>query len=258
MVEKFISEILSIPNVKYIHFLGGETLYEDSFYDICEKLIENNMASKVIIGTTTNGTIFNEKVKKYIEKFNQFHLGISIESITKLNDYIRWPGKIEEILDNITKFLDLRKNNPGLYISLRITPNIFSVYDLDKLFEFMIENNVTAESCNILSKPEQLRMELIPEDIRLEVKHKLEKLIAKHELHKEKITNSRRSDTINQVISNLILDYYNFIQTYNVPESLESSRYQLIDFLRTFETLHKNSILDYAPRYEKFLRSYGY
>jgi len=132
------------------------------------------------------------------------------------------------------------------------------VYDLDKLFEFMIQNNVTAESCNILSKPEQLRMELIPEDIRLEVEHKLKKLIDKHKLHKEKITNSRRSDTINQVISNLILDYYNFIQTYNVPESLESSRYQLIDFLKAFETLHKNSILDYAPRYEKFLRSYGY
>ena len=31
-----------------------------------------------------------------------------------------------------------------------------------------------------------------------------------------------------------------------------------ISFLKAFETVRNNSILDYAPRYEKFLRHYGY
>jgi sulfatase maturation enzyme AslB (radical SAM superfamily) len=258
LVQQFVNEVLSISSGKYIHFLGGETLYEESFYNICDQLIENNLASNMIIGTTTNGTIFNPQVQKYIENFKQFHLGISIESVTKLNDYIRWPGKIDEILKNINKFLSLRNNNPGLQISLRITPNIFSIYELDQLFEFMIENNVIAESCNILSKPDHLRMELIPEDIRLEIQEKFRKLVDKHKLQKQSVTNIRRSDKVNDVISNVILDYYNFILTYKAPETLESSRHNLIDFLKAFEILHKNSILDYAPRYEKFLRSYGY
>ena len=258
LVNRFVEELVSIPNIRYIHFLGGETLYEESFYTICDQLIKHNLAKNIIIGTTTNGTIYNERIQKFIENFKEFHVGISIESVTSLNDYIRWPGKINSILPNIDKFLNLRENNPGLYISLRITPNVFSVYELDKLFVYMLEHGVIAESCNILYNPLHLRMELIPEDIRNEIKEKLKILIDYYELSKEKIINVRRSDQISQVTANVILDYYQFICDYQLPDNLEKSRYDLINFTKAFETIRGNSILDYAPRYEKFLRHYGY
>jgi sulfatase maturation enzyme AslB (radical SAM superfamily) len=258
LVDRFVNELIQIPNIRYIHFLGGETLYVDAFYTICEKLIQFDLAKNIIIGTTTNGTIFDKRIKNLIRHFKEFHLGISIESITNLNDYIRYPGKIDRILKNIKKFLGLRKNNPGLYTSLRITPNIFTVYEIDKLFEFMIENHVIAESCNILYRPKHLRMELLPEEIRNEIKQKIEKIINKYELNKTNIVNIRRSDMIDQVTANTILDYYKFICSYEIPDDIEESRHNLISFLKAFETIRKNSILDYAPRYEKFLRHYGY
>jgi len=257
-VNRFIDEIIKIPNLRYIHFLGGETLYEESFYTICERLIESGIAKNIIVGTTTNGTIYNERIQRFIENFKQFHFGISIESITELNDYIRWPGKIENILPNIDKFLQLRKNNSGLYISLRITPNVFSIYELDKLFVYMLENKVIAESCNILHHPAQLRMELIPDDIRQEIKIKLETLIDYYDLSKENITNIRRSDQIDQVAANVILDYYQFICNYQLPNNLEQSRKDLVKFVKAFESIRNNSILNHLPKYEKFLRSYGY
>jgi sulfatase maturation enzyme AslB (radical SAM superfamily) len=258
LVDRFVNELIEIPNVRYIHFLGGETLYIDAFYTICEKLIKNDLAKNIIIGTTTNGTIFDKRIKNLVHHFKEFHLGISIESVTSLNDYVRYPGKIDKISKNIKKFLALRKDNPGLYTSLRITPNIFTVYEIDKLFEFMIENRVIAESCNILYRPKHLRMELLPEEIREEIKQKIEKIINKYELNKTDIVNIRRSDMIDQVTANTILDYYKFICSYDAPDDLEESRHKLISFLKAFETIRKNSILDYAPRYEKFLRHYGY
>jgi sulfatase maturation enzyme AslB (radical SAM superfamily) len=258
LVDRFVKEIIEIPNLRYIHFLGGETLHEESFYSICEQLIEHDLAKNIIVGTTTNGTIFNDRIKRFIENFKQFHLGISIESVTDLNDYIRWPGKINSILPNISKLLMLRESNPEFYVSLRITPNVFSVYEIDKLFVYLLENNVIAESCNILHDPAHLRMELIPEDIRNEVKKKLEILIDYYKLEKIKIVNVRRLDQIRQVIANVILDYYQFLCDYQQPVDAEQSRYNLIDFLKAFESLRGNSILDYAPRYEKFLRHYGY
>ena len=258
LVKKFVQELISIPKLRYIHFLGGETLYDESFYAICDQLVAHGLAKDIIIGTTTNGTIFNNRLQKFIENFKQFHLGISIESVTPLNDYVRWPGKIDSILPNIDKFLQLRENNPGLFISLRITPNVFSIYDIDKLFVYMIENHVIAESCNILHHPRHLRMELMPNDIRDEVKEKLEKLIETYELKKENITNIRRKDKINQVTANVVLDYYQFVSDYDVPNDVENLRRNLIDFIKSFESLRGNSILDYAPRYEKFLRHYGY
>lgn len=258
LVARFVKEIAEIPNLRYIHFLGGETLYEESFYAICDQLIESGIAKNLIVGTTTNGTIYNDRIKKFINNFKEFHLGISIESVTASNDYIRWPGKINTILPNIDKFLTLRETNPGLYISLRITPNVFSVYEINKLFVYMLENQVIAESCNILNDPKCLRMELIPEDIRNEIKENLKILIDYYDLAREKIVNVRRADQIDQVTANVILDYYQFMCDYELPEDAEQSRYNLVNFIKAFESIRKNSILDYLPRYEKFLRHYGY
>jgi MoaA/NifB/PqqE/SkfB family radical SAM enzyme len=258
LVDKFVNEIVKIPKLRYIHFLGGETLYEESFYIICERLIEHDVAKNIIIGTTTNGTIYNERIQHFIKNFKQFHLGISIESVTELNDYVRWPGRINSILPNVDKFLKLRESSPGLYISLRITPNVFTIFEIDKLFVYMIENRVIAESCNILYEPAHLRMELIPDDIRAEVKQKMEILIAYYELKKENVVNIRRPDQIDQATANMILDYYQFICNYKAPDNVEQSRINLIQFIKAFETIRGNSILEHVPRYEKFLRHYGY
>ena len=257
LVTRIVDEIVALPNLKYIHFLGGETLYDETFYIICEELIATGKAKNIIVGTTTNGTLYDQRIEDLIKEFEEFHLGISIESVTPLNDYIRYPGKIDVILDNIDKFLELRDSSK-LYVSLRITPNIFTVNELDLIFEYMIKKNVTAESCNILSSPEMLRMELLPDDIRQEIVNKLDLLTKKYKFQKTDQPNARRSDIIPAVIANLILEYQQFISTYTVPDNVEKSRQQLVEFVKSFESIRHNSIIDYAPNYEKFLRSYGY
>jgi len=256
LVQKFIDELIMIPNIKYIHFIGGETLHMKSFYKICDSLIENKITN-VIIGTTTNATIFNEKIEKYIKTFKQFHLGISIETVSKLNDYVRYPSKIEDILNNINKYKNI--SNEKFFINLRITPNIFTIYEFDQLAEYIIENKFSVESCDILSKPSVLRIELLPNDIRQEIIVKLENIIKKYNLNKtDDIINVRNNIFVDKVISNNIIEYYNLIKNYTIPKDVEEDRYKLIRFICSFEKLRKNSILNYAPRYKKFLTDYGY
>jgi len=257
LLQKFVDEISSITNLKYLHFLGGETLYDAAFYTICEKLVETGVSKNIIVGTTTNGTIYDQRIESLIGQFKEFHLGISIEAVSTLNDYIRYPSDISTVIDNIQKFLSLR-NDTNLYVSLRITPNIFSISELDKLFEFMIENDVTAESCNILTNPSQLKIELLPEDIRQETINKLNDLIVKYNLQKTDQVNIRRKDLIQEVNSNLLIEYKSFLESYKIPDNVEDLRYQLVDFLKAFESLRNNSILDHVPRYKDFLRHYGY
>ena len=257
LVKKFVNEIRQIPNIKYIHFLGGETLYDETFFQICEALIEDGISKNIIVGTTTNGTIYNERMENIIKKFKEFHLGISIETVTPLNDYIRYPSDVNEVISNTKKYLELRKDSK-LYVSLRITPNIFTVYDLDKLFEFMIENNVIAEACDILHEPDCLRIELLPENIRKQIVGKLNNLIKKYNLSKSTHLNIRVNHLISEVIGNSIIDYSNFLNNYKVLENAEELRFKLVKFLKSFESIRNNSILDYAPQYKEFLRTYGY
>jgi hypothetical protein len=258
LLTKFIDDLTVIPDIKYIHFLGGETLYLKSFYEICRALINAGSSKNIIIGTTTNATVFSQELVDIIKEFKQFHLGISIETIDSLNDYIRYPSKITEILSTIDRFLELRTFS-GLQISLRITPNIFTIYRIDKIFEYMIENSIIAESCNILTSPECLRIELLPDDIKQDIIDRILKLIETYDIKPNNmIINRRRQDLVDPVISNVIYEYLGLLTNLTAPIDVEEQRYDLIKFIKSFEELRSNCILDHLPEYEEFLRSYGY
>jgi len=257
LLDRVVNEIVNIEGIKYIHFLGGETLYDPAFYTICERLVAAGRAKDIIVGTTTNGTIYDARIEKLITQFQEFHLGISIESVTELNDYVRYPSCIQEIKQNIESFLKLRDESK-LYVSLRITPNVFTASELDQLFEYMIQHQVIAESCNILYNPALLRVELMPEDIRQETIDRLNLLIARHQLEKSGHANIRKTDIIQDVIADVVVDYRNFIRDYAPLPEVDALRRQLASFLKSFDTLRNNSVIDYAPRYKHFLRSHGY
>ena len=259
LVEKLITEMMDIPNIKYIHFLGGETLYLKSFYAICDRLIELGVSKDIIIGTTTNCTIYNPELENIARNFKKLHLGLSIEAVDPVNDYIRWPSTVDSVVSNIKKFIALGETT-NTYTSLRITPNIFSVYHLDKLFDFMLENSITAESCNILRDPSHMRIELLPKDLIDQSIKKIDRTIEKYQLvpNTTAIINRRREDLTNQVISDIVFEYRNLLTQSTEPDDVEQERYNLVQFIKAFESMRKNKILDYLPEYEEFLRSYGY
>lgn len=254
-----VDEIASFKHLKYIHFIGGETLYDDAFYAICERLINDGIASNIIIGTTTNGTVYDQRLERLIQSFKQFHLGISIETASPLNDYIRWPSNIDDVKSNIDKFVALREAYPGLYISGRVTPTVLSIYELDTLYEYLIDKHIAVESCNILCQPAPLKIELLPDDLRADVVDKLTALIDRYSLNYDnQAVNVRRPDLIGSVIANTLIEYRNFMKSYAVPDDVDEQRYKLVKFLKAFEAIRGNSIIDYVPNYEKFLRAYGY
>jgi hypothetical protein len=258
LVEKFINELAEIPNIRYIHFLGGETLYLKSFYTICNRLIERGLSKNIAIGTTTNATVYTPELEYVIRNFKHVHLGLSIETVTSLNDYIRWPSEIDQVLSNIDKFIALKKQ-ADLQLSLRITPNVLSIFHIDSMFEYMIKNKIIAESCNILYNPSCLRMELLPNSLRKQIQAKIQRVIDEFNIKEtDQIINRRREDLVDPVIARVIYEYKNFIDSYQAPNDVEQERYNLVKFIKAFEQLRNNSILTYLPEYEEFLRAYGY
>jgi len=257
LVDRVVDEIGELKELKFIQFIGGETLLDKTFYKICDKLIEKGLAKNITLGTTTNGTIYSEKIEHYIKNFKQFHLGISVETFTDLNDYVRYPSKIADIKENIKKFIALRDNSE-LYLVLRITPSLFSIYELDTVFEFMIENKLIAEACNILADPIWLKIELLPEDIRQEIIKKIEKIIAENNLVKNTFENVRNKHKVDEIIATTIIEYYDFLKNYKIPDNIEHLRKGMVNYIKSFEAVHNNRITDYVPRYTEFLRNYGY
>jgi hypothetical protein len=259
LVDKFIAELSQLPNIKYIHFLGGETLYLKSFYTICNRLIELGLAKDISIGTTTNCTVYTKELEHIINNFKHVHLGLSLESMHRVNDYIRYPSMIDNVGATIDKFLQLRKST-NLHLSLRITPSILSIYHLDTVFKLMLDKKITAESCNILHEPSCLRLELLPKDLLSQTIEKINQIITEFDLADtdDTIINRRREDLVDPVISQVIFEYNHLLKNIVPPDNVEEERRNLVKYLKAFEQVHNNNILDYLPEYEEFLRSYGY
>jgi hypothetical protein len=259
LVDKFVSELAELPNIKYIHFLGGETLYLKSFYTICNRLIDLGIAKEISIGTTTNCSVYNKELEHIIKNFKHVHLGLSVEKFHSLNDYIRWPSNINQVTNHIQKFIELRKEN-SMHLSLRITPNIFSIFYLDTIFEFMLQNRITAESCTVLREPPCLRAELLPPELIKICADKLNQLIVKYNLSPNAATviNRRHNDFTEDVITDTIFEFKYLFENMQPPVDVDEQRQDLVKFIQAFEQVHNNNILDYLPEYEEFLRSYGY
>lgn len=260
-VERVCNSMWRIP-LKYIHLIGGEPFLHEGFWNILSALIGSEQSNKLILGTTTGGAIKDtakdNSFGSMILKFREFHLGISIESPLALNDYVRYPSDIKVVRANIDKYLTWRNIAPGLFVSLRITPNVFTVSHLPEMFEFMIKNNVSAESCNILYHPDYLRVEIMPDDIRAKTIERLEAVVQKHGLQRAGIKNIRDKNLIKETISDLAFEYLDFLKNYQIPENAEDLRIKLGRVLRIWESRRNNSILTYAPEYENFLRYFGY
>jgi MoaA/NifB/PqqE/SkfB family radical SAM enzyme len=259
-LDKFIAELKALPSIQYIHLLGGETLFVESFYTICEALIDAGLAKDIILGTTTNCTIFTDRLIQIIKEFRGFHLGLSIESVNPLNDYIRYPSNIKDTLKVISQFVALREEIPTLLLTMRITPTIFSILYLDEVVEYLILNNVTTESCNILHSPSVLRMELLPDNLRRQAIFKLKAVAERLQLPYNIVSevDTRDPNKGFRVTSDVTYKYIEFLENYVIPENVEEERYKLVRFLKGFESLRGNSILDYAPEFEEFLTEYGY
>ena len=259
LVDKFVTQLIELPNILYIHFLGGEPLYAKSFYSICNRLISTGIAKDISIGTTTNCTVYSSELENIIRQFKHVHIGLSVESLHCINDYVRWPSNIIKVRDIIQKFLILREETQ-LHLTMRITPSIFTIYHLDSMFDFMIANLITAESCNILYDPSCLRIELLPKTLIMEALGKINAVIDNHGLIQSQnvIVNRRRADLADDVIGDIIFEYKKFLEDCSEPDDAESERHDLVKFVKAFETLRHNKIIDYLPEYEEFLRSYGY
>ncbi len=93
-----------IPHIKNLEIMGGEPLYMKEFKTFAEKLIDQGYAKNIGINFSTNGTqAGGEFLERVIENFNNVAFNVSIDGIGKRFEYLRFPGKWEEVSANLDK-----------------------------------------------------------------------------------------------------------------------------------------------------------
>lgn len=255
LVDQFVHALTGSTNLQYLHFIGGETLITPGFKKILTALVDADLAKDITIGFTTNLTVWADDVVELLKQFGQINLGMSVETLTPINDYVRYPsqrGQTQELLDRWTA---LGKQQDWL-IQLRITPTCLTVHELHTVYEYAWQNNITVESCNFLSNPEFFRIGVLPPEYRNNVIKTLDNWIQTHcTATTQQIINTRDPNVAQSQILQDAESYLNYL-TSAADESLRLPN--LVDYLKRLESNRGNSILTYLPQYEHLFRSAGY
>ena len=255
-VDRFVELLSQSKKLSYLHFLGGETMITPAFKKILMKLKDKRLHNDTSIGFTTNLTVWDESIVALLKQYKEVNLGMSVECLHPINDYLRWPSNIEKIKENLVKWLQLGKQL-GWLMQFRITPTVFSIAHLKTIYEFAYSWDVGVESCNFLHDPYFMRMSILPMHVRKNIANDLQHWINGKKLlfSEEKIINTRDPNLARDCIIQDAMSYVDYLQ--NAPDE-SASWTALVSYLKKIESSRNNSILDYAPEYEKFLRSAGY
>jgi radical SAM protein with 4Fe4S-binding SPASM domain len=138
--EDFVNQLKKyIPYLKQASFTGGEPFLFDIYYQIWDLIQILNPYLQIYV--STNGTILNERVKKYLDKLN-FNFTISIDSLQKENyENIRKNASLEKTIENIDFFNRYAKaRNLNINIKSVVTP--FNYKDIPEVLEFCNNNQI--------------------------------------------------------------------------------------------------------------------
>ena len=255
LLDQFINDLIKSPNLKYLHFLGGETTITPGFKIILEALIGAGLHQQVTIGLTTNLTVWPQEVIKLLKQFDQVNLGMSIETLTPTNDYVRFPCQFEQTKEILNNWVELGKEMNWL-MQIRITPTCLTVHELDTVYEYAWQHSIAVESCNFIDRPEFMRISVLPQKQRNLAQQRLLDWINDHQDDStEKIINTRDPNVAKTQIVQDATSYLAYLES----AADESSKLtDLVEYLKRLESNRGNSILTYLPHYENIFRSAGY
>jgi sulfatase maturation enzyme AslB (radical SAM superfamily) len=254
LVDKFVQALTASPHIQYLHFIGGETLITPAFKTILKALVQAGLNRTATIGFTTNLITWDDEVVELLTQFSNVNLGMSVESFSDINDYVRWPSNITTVHKTLDKWIDIATRYNWL-TQFRTTPTILTIGDLLNVYDYAWNHGIAVESCNFLNRPDYLRPTVLPMPARQLIIEQMEYWISSRDTKVATIANTRDPNVAHQQIVQDLQSYVAYLK--NAPD--ESHRLPaLVEFLKTLETSRGNSILTYLPEYEELFRAAGY
>lgn len=160
--DHVVDSIVSAPDLQFVHIIGGEPMLTPRFEELIDALIAAGKTD-TYFGFCTNGTIYREELFAKLQQFRHVDVGISMESTTILNDFIRAGSSTQDVIANIKKIQKFQAEN--YYVTLRPVISALSVHTYDQTLQWALDNNLGILS-NTLDQPGNMQVHQLPSDVK--------------------------------------------------------------------------------------------
>lgn len=249
--QHLCQHLLDNPDIVSLHFMGGEPLYHKKFHELLDILVEHRHTDFALT-FVSNGTIYDSTVVEKLQHFKSAQIEISIESVTKSNDYIRWPSNTVTVLKNIEHYLAHRSNQFDVVI--RSVPQLLSVIDYDQLLSWCQDHRVLIDS-NPIDSPDYMHAGMLPDDMKQQIQQRL-RVYKDREL---KSTVRRINLRDNHNVDHGLAINADFVlkqlqKNYNSDDRWK----KMLDYCRALDSIRGTNMCNYIPDLESILKQHGY
>jgi MoaA/NifB/PqqE/SkfB family radical SAM enzyme len=165
--QQFWSEIAGISNqIQYIEFTGGEPFMIQEHFDMLQGLIDRGLAGNIEIHYNTNGTQWPEHAEEIWRHFKVVEIAFSIDDVGARFEYQRSNAVWSEVVANMDKFRKLRSCHSNIRLQICCTINVFNVYYLEEIANWIIQQGMDFIYWNMLHDPYFFSISALPEKAR--------------------------------------------------------------------------------------------
>jgi MoaA/NifB/PqqE/SkfB family radical SAM enzyme len=253
--ENFKQQILQIPNLNNIHFMGGETLLTDRLEDLVDTMIAHERFD-LCFSFVTNGTVFNERLLKKLQKFRRVGLEISIETVDEHNAYQRQGTNTDLVLSNIDKYLTWC-DQTSVTVALRPAPSLLTIGYYHNLLQYALNRQLIVKS-NLCYSPRFLSAEILPADIKALYKTNYEKLLEQlQSVDVDNDFNASDPHNFSAVIKEHALMCLSILES-PTPDDSETQLEAMVRHCERWDQVYGYDARKLYPEFANILNRYGY
>jgi len=163
--QKFIDELFE-SNLIHLEINGGEPFISeiDLQKEYLTKLINKGISKDISIHYVTNATTFPDKDWwKLWDNFKEIDMQLSADGIQEKFEYIRFPAKWKDFVQNAHKYMVFEKWTSNLRLSISHTVSAYSIFYLDEFYNWCIDVGLPEPYLGSVYNPAYMRPTVWPD-----------------------------------------------------------------------------------------------
>lgn len=171
--EVFWHEIDTLlPSIQKFEFFGGEPLLITRHFDILQTCVDKGYAKDIEISYNTNGSIYPEQYMSLYKHFKKVQFFFSIDGEGAEFDYLRYPNKFDDVLHNLTKFVEFANTHEHVEINLFQTISVLNMCTLENFTNYCNKNLPMYIHYNMVFEPKHMSPKVLPKKIKKQISYK--------------------------------------------------------------------------------------
>ena len=253
--NSFLQQLLDIPQLNNIHFMGGETLLTRRFEDLVDHMIEHNRLD-LCFSFVTNGTTFKPELMNKLKQFRRVGIEVSIETMDTHNMYQRQGTDNDLVLRNLDHYQSMC-NGSNITLTVRPAVSVLTIGYFPGLLQYCLDRNLIVKSL-LVTKPEFLNAVILPDIVKQQYLESYQNLIDQL-AHLQIPTDYNASDPHNNAL--IVKEQAHMcmnVLSQPEPGNAEQLRQQMVEHCRTWDQVYGYNARELYPELTDIWNRYDY